>query len=128
MDDNGQNIRQISAVYDKIPEIRKYKKEHPDCRLRVVIDECHNLISANIFREQAIQTIMRLIRNNVADSYTFFTATYDNMCCFAFDNIVLFKDKSYKPVFGSIDIRFTEKKYFENLVMDTALKERLISA
>lgn len=124
LEDNGQNIRQISAVYDKIPEIRKYKKEHPGCRLRIVIDECHNLISANIFREQAIQAIMRLIQSNVADSYTFITATYDNMCCFAFDNIVLFEDKSYKPVFGSIDIRFTEKKYFENLVMDTALKER----
>lgn len=123
LEENDQGIRQISAVYDKLPEIRKYKKEHPECRLRVVIDECQNLISANIFREKAINAIMKLIDDKLADSYTFITATYDSMCCIAFDNITLFEDKNYKPVFESIDIRYADKKLFNNLVIETALKE-----
>lgn len=123
LEDNGEDSRQISAVYDKLPEIRKYKKEHPDCKLRVVIDECHTLISANTFREQAISSIMRLIQSGEADSYTFITATYENMCVFSFDNILLFEDKDYKPVFKSIDIRFAEKKDLDNLIMSTAMHE-----
>lgn len=123
LEDNGEDSRQISAVYDKLPEIRKYKKEHPDCKLRVVIDECHTLISANTFREQAISSIMRLIQSGEADSYTFITATYENMCVFSFDNILLFEDKNYKPVFKSIDIRFAEKKDLDNLIMSTAMHE-----
>lgn len=123
LEDNGEDSRQISAVYDKLPEIRKYKKEHPDCKLRVVIDECHTLISANTFREQAISSIMRLIQSGEADSYTFITATYENMCVFSFDNILLFEDKNYKPVFKSIDIRFAEKTDLDNLIMSTAMHE-----
>lgn len=123
LEDNGEDIRQISAVYDKLPEIRKYKKEHPDCKLRVVIDECHTLISANTFREQAISSIMRLIQSGEADSYTFITATYENMCVFSFNNILLFEDKNYKPVFKSIDIRFAKKKDLDNLIMSTAMHE-----
>lgn len=123
LDENGQDVRQISAVYDKVPSIISYKKEHPDCRLRLVIDECQTLISANTFREKAIDTIMRIINENLADSYTFITATYENMCCFSFDNIVLFEDPNYKPVFKSVDIRYAKQKRFENLVMDTAIHE-----
>lgn len=123
LEENEQNVRQLSAVYDKVTNIASFKKEHPEYRLRIVIDECHNLISANIFREQAINAIMKLINDNIADSYTFITATYESMCCFPFDNIVLFEDKNYKPVFQSIDIRFAEEGSFENLVMDTALNE-----
>lgn len=123
LEDNGEDSRQISAVYDKLPEIRKYKKEHPDCKLRVVIDECHTLISANTFREQAISSIMRLIQSGEADSYTFITATYENMCVFSFDNILLFEDKNYKPVFKSIDIKFAEKTDLDNLIMSTAMHE-----
>lgn len=123
LEDNGKDIRQISAVYDKLPEIRKYKKEHPDCKLRVVIDECHTLISANLFREQAISSIMRLIQSGEADSYTFITATYENMCVFPFDNIMIFEDKNYKPVFKSIDIRFAKRNDLDNLIMSTALNE-----
>ena len=115
--------RQISAVYDKVSEIIRYKEDHPDCKLKVVIDECQTLVSANIFRAQAIDSIMRLTDKNFAASYTFITATYESMCCFAFDNIVLFEDKNYKPVFRSINIRYGAQKYFENLVMDTAIKE-----
>lgn len=123
LEDNGEDIRQISAVYDKLPEIRKYKKEHPDCKLRIVIDECHTLISAYTFREQAISSIMRLIKSGEADSYTFITATYENMCVFSFDNILLFEDKNYKPVFKSIDIRFAARKDLDNLIMSTAQNE-----
>lgn len=123
LDENEQNVRQISAVYDKVPSIISYKKAHPDCKLRIVIDECQTLISANTFREQAIDTIMWMINENIADSYTFITATYENMCCFSFDNIVLFEDKNYKPVFKSINIKYAKQKQFENLVVDTALNE-----
>lgn len=123
LEDNGEDTRQISAVYDKLPEIRRYRKEHPDCKLRIVIDECHTLISANTFRERAVGSIMKLIQSGEADSYTFITATYENMCCFAFDNIMLFEDVNYKPVFKSIDIRFAAKSDFDNLIMTTALKE-----
>lgn len=123
LDENGQDVRQISAVYDKVPNIIRYKREHPECKLRIVIDECQTLISANTFRERAIDTIMRIISENLADSYTFITATYENMCCFSFDNIVLFEDQNYKPVFKSINIRYAKQKKFENLVMDTALHE-----
>ena len=123
LDENEQNVRQISAVYDKVPSIISYKKAHPDCKLRLVIDECQTLISANTFREQAIDTIMRMISENIADSYTFITATYENMCCFSFDNIVLFEDKNYKPVFKSVNIKYAKQKKFENLVIDTAAHE-----
>lgn len=123
LDENGQGARQISAVYDKVPSIISYRKAHPDCKLRIVIDECQTLVSANTFREQAIDTIMRMIGENLADSYTFITATYENMCCFSFDNIVLFEDPNYKPVFRSVDVRYAKKKRFENLVVDTALHE-----
>lgn len=123
LEETEESIRQISAVYDKLPEISRYKKEHPECRLRVVIDECQNLISANKFREKAIHAIIKLIDDNLADSYTFITATYDSMCCFAFDNITLFEDQNYKPVFEAIDIRYAEKKSFDDAVMDAALHE-----
>ncbi len=123
LEETEEDIRQISAVYDKLPEISKYKKDHPECRLRVVIDECQNLISANKFREKAIHAIMKLIDDNLADSYTFITATYDSMCCIAFDNITLFEDRNYKPVFQAIDIRYTERSLFDNAVVDTALHE-----
>ena len=123
LDENEHNVRQISAVYDKVPSIINYKKAHPDCKLRLVIDECQTLISANTFREQAIDTIMRMINEKIADSYTFITATYENMCCFSFDNIVLFEDKNYKPVFKSVNIKYAKQKQFENLVIDTAVHE-----
>ena len=123
LDDNEQDVRQISAVYDKVPSIISYKKAHPDCRLRIVIDECQTLISANTYRADAIDAIMRMISEDLADSYTFITATYENMCCFSFDNIVLFEDPNYKPVFKSVDVRYAKKKRFENLVVDTAIHE-----
>lgn len=123
LEENEHNVRQISAVYDKVPSIINYKKAHPDCRLRLVIDECQTLISANTFREQAIDTIMWMINEKIADSYTFITATYENMCCFSFDNIVLFEDKNYKPVFKSVKIKYAKQKKFENLVIDTAIHE-----
>lgn len=123
LEENEHNVRQISAVYDKVPSIINYKKAHPDCRLRLVIDECQTLISANTFREQAIDTIMRMINEKIADSYTFITATYENMCCFSFDNIVLFEDKNYKPVFKAVNIKYAKQKTFENLVVDTAIHE-----
>ena len=122
LDENGQDVRQISAVYDKVPSIVRYKKAHPDCSLRIVIDECQNLISANTYREEAINAIMRMISENLADSYTFITATYENMCCFSFDNIVLFEDPNYKPAFKSVDVRYAKKR-FENVVIDTAIHE-----
>lgn len=123
LDENESDTRQISAVYDKVLEIIRYKENHPDCKLRVVIDECQTLVSANIYRARAVDSIMRLIDKNLADSYTFITATYESMCCFGFDNIVLFEDKNYKPVFRKIDLRYGTQKQFENLVVDTAIKE-----
>lgn len=123
LDENEHNVRQISAVYDKVPSIISYKRAHPDCKLRLVIDECQTLISANVFRAQAVDAIMRMISENLADSYTFITATYENMCCFSFDNIVLFEDKNYKPVFKSVNIKYAKQKKFENLVLDTAIHE-----
>ena len=123
LDENEHKVRQISAVYDKVPSIINYKKAHPDCKLRVVIDECHTLISANTYRGRAIDTIMWMINEKIADSYTFITATYENMCCFSFDNIVLFENQDYKPVFKSINIKYAKQKRFENLVLDTAIHE-----
>lgn len=123
LEETNENTRQVSAVYDKILDIRRFKKEHPDYSLRIVIDECQNLISANIFRKKAMESIIQLIKDEIADSYTFITATYDSMCCMEFDSITLFEDKNYKPVFQSVDVRFASAGSFENLVMDTALKE-----
>ena len=124
LDDMGDGTKQISAVYDKILEIRKYKKEHPEVHLHLVIDECQNLISSNKFREQAIDAIMRLVKDDIADSYVFITATYDSMAgLIPFDKIVLFEDKSYRPVFDKIEIKYSQNDNFNDLLMDTIYHE-----
>lgn len=122
LEENENNTRQLSSVYDKIPSIIKFKKEHPDYSLRIIIDECQTLVSASKFREKTIATILKLINDGLADSYTFVTATYDSMAGLAFDNIVLFEDENYKPVFKSINLLYSSEK-FADMLMHSAKTE-----
>lgn len=108
------------CVYDKLIDVMKSFERYKDLKVRLVIDECHNLITSLNYRRKTINNVEKVCDKIIKNggSVTYMTATYEIMLYQTVDNIIdCQQNTEYKANTDNFIIyRNNSKKKFENVV------------
>lgn len=114
----------IATTYEKMFEIEDYilsqKYSSQKCKVHLILDESHLLVSQHLFRENAIKNIIRYIEQGYFDSVLLVTATPSPMSLFRCDEIMEFEGNKGTSAIDKIEIVVVDDvlEYIKNLDYD----------
>lgn len=114
----------IATTYEKMFEIEDYilsqKYANQKCKIHLILDESHLLVSQHLFRENAIKNIIRYIEQGYFDSVLLVTATPSPMSLFRCDEIIEFEGSNSTSAMDKIEIVVVDDvlEYIKNLDYD----------
>ena len=114
----------IATTYEKMFEIEDYilsqKYASQKCKIHLILDESHLLVSQHLFRENAIKNIIRYIEQGYFDSVLLVTATPSPMSLFRCDEIIEFEGNNSTSAMDKIEIVVVDDvlEYIKNLDYD----------
>ena len=114
----------IATTYEKMFEIEDYilsqKYANQKCKIHLILDESHLLVSQHLFRENAIKNIIRYIEQGYFDSVLLVTATPSPMSLFRCDEIIEFEGNNSTSAMDKIEIVVVDDvlEYIKNLDYD----------